>query len=241
MRKTCQAVAISSGEQCKKKALPGSRYCLFHVDKTYWFCGVVIGAILSFLIPMIWYRYVPSQELKELKKIKEQNTKFNELSEHYFPNLSKLEAVDKLSEAMEKLEELRPKDPDKKVTIKTFNSLKLWHNKYPNIHVSITLQNAATPNTKRITKNVYTLLKEAGIKTSENTPYMFILSSIASPIAVEFAPDLKKSAEELLKSLSTYIEGSIYFQSNESFEKNLIDIKFRGIPRFTKTGKVILE
>ena len=47
-------------------------------------------------------------------------------------------------------------------------------------------------NPTRITKNVYTLLKEAGINTSENTPYMFILSSIASPIAVEFAPDLKK-------------------------------------------------
>lgn len=238
MRKICQAVTLSSGEQCKKKALLGSRYCLFHVDKTYWVCGVVIGAILSFLIPMIWYRYVPSQELKKLKEL---DTKFKGFSERYFPELSKFEAVEKLSKEMEKLEELRPKDPDKDVTITTFNSLKLWHNKYPNIHVSITLQNAATPNTKRITKNVYILLKEAGIRTSENKPYMFYLSSIAPPIAVEFEPDLKKNAKELMKSLSTYVEGSTYFHSNESFNKNLIDIQFRGIPRFTKTGKVILE
>ncbi len=238
MKQPCQSVATSSGERCKKKALPGSRYCIFHADKTFWLFSATVGAILSFLIPMIWYRYIPSQELESLRQL---DNKLTTVSDQYFPKLSKLEAVDELSAAMDKLEELRPKDPTQAVVTATIASLKIWHKQNPNVHIEITLQNAATPHTKKITKMLYSMLVDVGIKTHENGPYMFFPSSIAHPIAMEFASDHEHSAIDLMKCLSTYIEGATKYSSDDRIKNSIIKIQLRGVPRFTKNGKVFLE
>jgi hypothetical protein len=74
--KQCQAYAASSGDQCKKKALLGHRYCFYHQS---WGFNVIviiltliIGAILGLITDNIYRKIVPSREIIELKTLKKQ-------------------------------------------------------------------------------------------------------------------------------------------------------------------------
>jgi hypothetical protein len=66
MKRACAATAKSTREPCKRNALHGSRYCIFHVEKKPLLCGVIISAILGYLLGWI----LPSQELIELRKLR---------------------------------------------------------------------------------------------------------------------------------------------------------------------------
>ena len=67
MKKSCAATAKSTREPCKRNALPGSRYCIFHVEKTPLLCGVIVSVILGYLLSWI----LPSPELTELREIRD--------------------------------------------------------------------------------------------------------------------------------------------------------------------------
>lgn len=50
-----------------KNALPGSKYCFSHSDKMSTLRNVIIGAVISLFLSVLWYRLVPSEELKVLR------------------------------------------------------------------------------------------------------------------------------------------------------------------------------
>jgi hypothetical protein len=70
----CQAYAVSSGERCKKKTLPGHRYCLYHQSWGFNVVAVIVtlilGAFIGLVIENTYRKVVPSQETIELRKLK---------------------------------------------------------------------------------------------------------------------------------------------------------------------------
>jgi len=97
-KKQCQAFAKSSGTQCTKKPLPGTKYCFWHQSWGFNVFGalvvLIIGAILGPLVSDFYRNYFPSQEsvalsdlgvkVEEINKGSEkrdiiQNQKLNEM------------------------------------------------------------------------------------------------------------------------------------------------------------------
>ena len=69
----CQAFAKSSNAQCTKNSLKGSKYCFWHQTWGTNVFGAVIMLILGSICQPIfadfYYKYFPSQEYSELKKL----------------------------------------------------------------------------------------------------------------------------------------------------------------------------
>ena len=72
----CQAYAVSSGNRCKKKALPGHRYCFYHQPWGFNVIAIIltliIGAILGLITENIYRKFVPSPETIELQTLKKE-------------------------------------------------------------------------------------------------------------------------------------------------------------------------
>jgi len=66
MRTTCTAIAKSTGMACRKKAFPGSRYCLYHVEPVPLLLGGLVGAVLSLIVAEGFRAVVPSAETRQL-------------------------------------------------------------------------------------------------------------------------------------------------------------------------------
>lgn len=66
MARTCSAVARSTGAACQKKAVLGSRYCVFHVEPTPLILAGVVGAVLSVGVSEVFRIIVPSSESRQL-------------------------------------------------------------------------------------------------------------------------------------------------------------------------------
>ncbi len=101
MTKNCKAIAKSTNEPCKKKAVPGSCYCLFHIEKTPLICGALIGVLLSYLFNWI----LPSPELTELQRLRDDVKPVISLVETSFPSLERSKAIEKLMGDYKQLQE----------------------------------------------------------------------------------------------------------------------------------------
>ena len=66
MARVCSAVAKSTGVACQRIAVPGSRYCVFHVEPTPLLLGAVIGAVLGLGVTEAFRFFVPSSETRQL-------------------------------------------------------------------------------------------------------------------------------------------------------------------------------
>lgn len=64
----CKAVATSTRDRCKRRSIPGSKYCLFHVEKV----PLVAAALLSLVVGQVWLHFVPSDESRQLEDAREQ-------------------------------------------------------------------------------------------------------------------------------------------------------------------------
>jgi hypothetical protein len=99
MKKVCAAIAKTTKEACKKNALPGSRYCILHVEKTPLLCSAIIGVLVGYLVSWI----LPSPELTELRKLREDVKPIISLTEESFPSIDRSEAIEKLKNDYEHL------------------------------------------------------------------------------------------------------------------------------------------
>ncbi len=84
--KPCQAYALSTNDRCKKKALPGSRYCMVHqswgFNAVAAIVSIIIGALLGLLFENVYRIYVPSRETREIEHLrKELSDKDNKIEE----------------------------------------------------------------------------------------------------------------------------------------------------------------
>lgn len=72
-KKQCQAFAKSSGAQCTKKPLPGTKYCFWHQSWGFNVIGaitlLIVGAIISPLISDVYRIIFPSQESVALSNL----------------------------------------------------------------------------------------------------------------------------------------------------------------------------
>src|SRR4029077_17183339 len=66
MRTSGSAIANSTGGECRKKSVPGSRYCIFHVDRGPILLAGVVGAVLSLFVSEVYRSAVPSAETQLL-------------------------------------------------------------------------------------------------------------------------------------------------------------------------------
>lgn len=99
MKRACAAIARSTKEPCKKNALPGSCYCISHVEKTPLLCGAIIGTLLGYLVSWI----LPSPELTELRKLRDDVKPVISLVETSFPSIERSEALEQLKDDYERL------------------------------------------------------------------------------------------------------------------------------------------
>ena len=69
MRVQCGAFAKTKGQRCNNRALPGSGYCILHLEKAPLIIGASIGAVLSLVVSITWNKIVPSDEQRELREL----------------------------------------------------------------------------------------------------------------------------------------------------------------------------
>lgn len=122
MKQICQAVTTLSKKQCKKNALPGSKYCFFHIEKTPLLISLILGTLITLSLSAIWYKLVPSEELKAL------NIESNERKK----TAAEEEKRDK--ESSEKLLEVSEQLSQVQTQLEPFISLA--NEKYPNIELA---------------------------------------------------------------------------------------------------------
>jgi len=68
MKKKCQAYASNSNARCEKSALPWSRYCWWHQPKSLLVVSLILGALLSLVLPEVYHFFVPTREERALHK-----------------------------------------------------------------------------------------------------------------------------------------------------------------------------
>jgi hypothetical protein len=59
-------MASSTGAVCRRWRIPGSRYCIFHVEKGPILVAGLIGAVLSLVVADTYHSLVPSAESRQL-------------------------------------------------------------------------------------------------------------------------------------------------------------------------------
>lgn len=96
MRAQCGAFAKTKGQQCRNRALPGSGYCIFHLEKAPLILGALIGALLSLAVSVTWNKIVPSDEQRELRELKNEIRPVLEIARKTIPNASDKDALDAL-------------------------------------------------------------------------------------------------------------------------------------------------
>jgi hypothetical protein len=99
MKRACAAVAKSRNEPCKNNSLPGSRYCIFHIEKTPILFSALIGVLLGYLVSWIF----PSPELTELRRLRDDVKPVLSLVETSFPSIERSKAIEKLKNDYEQL------------------------------------------------------------------------------------------------------------------------------------------
>jgi hypothetical protein len=109
MRANCSAIANSTGAACRKKVLPGSRYCLFHVERVPLLLGGLVGAVLSLIVAQGFRAFVPSAETRQLTAAR------SETSEREQRLSLKVDTLLKGNEALQKL-----LDPFKEMATRRF-------------------------------------------------------------------------------------------------------------------------
>lgn len=93
MRAQCGAFAKTKGQQCRNRALPGSSYCILHLEKTPIILGALIGAMLSLAVSVTWNKIVPSDEQRELRDLKNEIRPVLDIARKTVPNASDKDAI----------------------------------------------------------------------------------------------------------------------------------------------------
>ena len=93
MRAQCGAFAKTKGQQCRNRALPGSGYCILHLEKAPLILGALIGALLSLAVSEAWNKIVPSDEQRELRELKTEIQPILDLARKNTPNASDKDAL----------------------------------------------------------------------------------------------------------------------------------------------------
>ncbi len=106
MFKGCKAVAISTGGQCKRRALPGSRYCYAHVEKVPLLLGAAAGALLSLLVAEVYRSFVPSEESRRITALQQTLDPFVDLARNKYPDLDTQVALKRLRANLDEVREL---------------------------------------------------------------------------------------------------------------------------------------
>ena len=125
MKRICNAIASSTKEKCKKKALLGSKYCFYHIDKVSLLISCILCAIIGIFLTELYHRSIPSQELKALEDAEARE-------QIVIGQLTDLEKVhsDQSNEFSEQLSQIQTQ-------LEPF--VKLAKEKYPNIELSVAL------------------------------------------------------------------------------------------------------
>jgi hypothetical protein len=93
MRAQCRAFAKTKGQQCRNRALPGSAYCILHVEKAPLVISALIGAVLGLAVSVAWNKIVPSEEKRELVDLKKEIRPVLDIARKAVPNVSDKEAL----------------------------------------------------------------------------------------------------------------------------------------------------
>ena len=116
MPKTCSAIAKSTGTICHKRALPGSRYCFFHVDRGPLLLAGMVGAILSLMVSEAYRALVPSAESRQLAAARLETSELRSAFTKREESLSsQMDTLVKGNEALQKV-----LDPFKEVATRRF-------------------------------------------------------------------------------------------------------------------------
>lgn len=91
--RTCASIAKSSQAPCRNRAVPSSRYCVWHIDKRLILAGAMAGVVVGY--PLSWI--LPSPETVELKALRSDVRPLLSLAETSFPSLDRKAAVAALS------------------------------------------------------------------------------------------------------------------------------------------------
>ena len=135
MRQQCTSIAKSTKSQCRNKAIPGSQYCVLHIEKPPLLVGAILGVILGYLINWV----LPTPELRELRQLRNDVQPVISLAESSFPDLNRSEAIENLTQEVGKIrsdlkiKEDQIKEQKKEIEkVKAHQHLRKIANIYPN-------------------------------------------------------------------------------------------------------------
>lgn len=82
MGRCCSAIARSTNEACRRWRIPGSRYCIYHVERGPILIAGIIGAVLSLIVAETYHKMVPSAESRQLTAAREETAAFRKQIDH---------------------------------------------------------------------------------------------------------------------------------------------------------------
>lgn len=243
-------MAKSTGEPCRKRALPRSSYCLFHIEKTPLLIGAVSGALISLILNESYRHYIPSQELKEMRiqfeEVKSRLDPFVKLAQSMYPDVATDDALQRLKAELDGVREMASRDMPREPTIdvlqSVFTHLRDWQVKYPEIEVVINLGNGSNKNARLMYEAFLGILDIAGVKSKRGLiAHNTIIMGDFNPILFKSRPGLENASEAFLDCISSYIQGSSSFSYDVEVPPNTLDVTFNGTPKFSNNGSISLE
>jgi len=81
MKTFCQAIAKSTGTACRRRVIPGSKYCLYHIEYLPLIYAALVGALLGLAINESYKAIIPSQESKLVDSLRKQITVYQKVIE----------------------------------------------------------------------------------------------------------------------------------------------------------------
>lgn len=240
MGRNCSAIAKSTNEPCKKKPILGSRYCIFHIEKTPIIFSALIGVILGYIF--IWI--LPSPELTELRELRDDVKPILSIAENSFPSVDRSKAIEELSDEIKVLREkvseneFTPLNNDFRSSIIEMLTPVANNFSKENIRIDITHETWTNPPTREFTKELAKIFKDAGFNVKGPDYATIYLASPAFPVEWGFNKDQANLLNQLYAVVAKIIEPDKRHAARRTLEIGRIRIHFAGKAKFNTDGTV---
>lgn len=236
MRKQCNAFAVTTGDRCKRKALPGSKFCFLHIDKISLLLSVALGVIFSIAGSETWIRILPSEELRETQKVRKELKDFRDdmtpiahLAENLSPGLDSLEAIgllpQKVGELQTRIKELETQvqSASRGITENYFANGSIRKTDGPTVTIDKSLKTTyeqlkALAKENRFLELTILCKEQISIHPDWPTPYLFIGTALGNSGEIDEAIIQLEYFLEKAPASGSYGYKSYREQANEFIE-----------------------
>jgi len=243
MSKTCSAIAKSTEKGCKNRSLPGSHYCVWHIEKPPLMIGALLGAAAGFFSTWI----LPTPELVELRRLRTDVAPLVALAQSTFPELDRNQAVAELARDVDELRtkvakhEFTPLEPElwAAALAQLRPIAELFASR--NMRISVTHETWTPTATRQYANELVELLADAGFAVSGPEQITYFLVTPSAPIEWGYNETDTRAVEALYQGLMTIIRRNPKWTQARHQEAGSVRIHFGGEVKFEPTGIVSVD